>query len=547
MSFTSSYEEQVSANNLGLVQDAARLLVVDDDESVAITVSEVLRLDGHAVETAMSGAEAVARLKEQEYDLVLTDLHMEEVDGISVLAEVRRRAPLTISIVLTGFASLESAIAAMRQGAYDYLVKPCVIDDMKLTIRRGLDHRRLMLAEREARTQLEALNHELERRVEERTIELQRANEELASASRTKDIFFATLSHELRTPLTPILGWAKVLRIGGTNAELLDQGFSAIERNARLQARLIDDLLDMSRIISGKLHIEFEMTDICCVIEAAAETVRDEARTRGVDLQIDLPDAPLMVRGAPVRLQQIVWNLLSNSIKFTEKGGQVAVRARRLENDAKIEVSDTGIGIAPEFLPHIFEPFHQADGSTTRKYGGLGLGLAIVHKLIKLHGGQVHVESEGVGQGARFTFSVPCGATYHAPQTPVVALSPSGFPQSVLIVEDSADTSELLQTLFAQKGCRVLGAGSVGEALSIIEAEQPNLIISDIGLPDADGYELLERLRHLPKMEKVPVIAVSGYVTEEDCARALAAGFAAHIGKPIDIDDLISTVHTLTA
>lgn len=547
MSITSRYADQVSVKHPGLVQEAARLLVVDDDESVAITVSEVLRLDGHAVETAMSGAEALARLKEQEYDLVLTDLHMEEVDGISVLAEVRRRAPLTISIVLTGFASLESAIAAMRQGAYDYLVKPCVIDDMKLTIRRGLDHRRLMLAEREARAQLEALNRELERRVGERTIELQRANEELASASRTKDIFFATLSHELRTPLTPILGWAKVLRFSSTNAELLDQGFSAIERNARLQARLIDDLLDMSRIISGKLHIEFEMTDLGCLIEAAAETVRDEARTRGVDLQIDLPDAPLMVRAAPVRLQQIVWNLLSNSIKFTEKGGRVTVHARHKGDETEIVVSDTGIGIAPEFLPHIFEPFHQADGSTTRKYGGLGLGLAIVHKLIALHGGRVQVESAGVGQGAHFRFTVPCGATYSTQQPTLITLAPSGLPQSLLIVEDSPDTAELLHTLFAQKGCRVMGAGSVGEALRMIEAEKPNLIISDIGLPDADGYELLARLRHLPGMEKIPVIAVSGYVTEEDCARALAAGFAAHIAKPIDIDDLIATVHTLAS
>jgi signal transduction histidine kinase len=521
--------------------------VVDDEESVAITVSEVLRLDGYAVDMTMSGAEAIARLKDQEYDLVLTDLHMEEVDGISVLAEVRRRAPLTIAIVLTGYASLESAIAAMRQGAYDYLVKPCVIDDMKLTIRRGLDHRRLMLAEREARAQLETLNRELERRVEERTAELQRANEELTNANRTKDIFFATLSHELRTPLTPILGWAKVLRLHGANAEMFDQGLSAIERNARLQARLIDDLLDMSRIISGKLHIEFETTDICTLIEAAAETVRDEARTRGVELQVELPDAPLPVRGSPVRLQQIVWNLLSNSIKFTDEGGQVTVRARAREDHAEVEVADTGIGIAPEFLPHIFEPFHQADGSTTRKYGGLGLGLAIVHKLVGLHGGRVEVTSAGLGQGAQFRVTVPCGVVYGAQrQLPITPSSP-GFPQSVLIVEDSGDTLDLLQTLFAKEGSRVLGAGTVAEALQIIAQERPHLILSDIGLPDADGYHLLAGLRNQSGMEKVPVIAISGYATEEDYARALAAGFAAYIAKPIDIDDLILTVHNLTS
>jgi signal transduction histidine kinase len=545
MSLTRTVEDKVSANNLALVPDTARLLVVDDEESVAITVSEVLRLDGYAVDMAMSGAEAITQLKEREYDLVLTDLHMEEVDGISVLAEVRRRAPLTIAIVLTGFASLESAIAAMRQGAYDYLVKPCVIDDMKLTIRRGLDHRRLMLAEREARAQLKTLNRELERRVEERTIELQRTNEELANANRTKDIFFATLSHELRTPLTPILGWAKVLRLNGANGEMFDQGLSAIERNARLQARLIDDLLDMSRIISGKLHIEFEIIDICTLIEAAAETVRDEARMRGVELQVELPDSPLLVRGSPVRLQQIVWNLLSNSIKFTDKGGQVTVYARPLEDWAEVEVSDTGIGIAPEFLPHIFEPFHQADGSTTRKYGGLGLGLAIVHKLVGLHGGRIEVASAGLGQGARFMVTVPYGAVYVAQRTPTLIAAPSGFPQSVLIVEDSGDTLDLLQTLFAKKGSRVLGAGTVGEALQIAEAEKPDLILSDIGLPDADGYQLLAELRNQSGAATVPVIAISGYVTEEDYARALAAGFAAYIAKPIDIDHLISTVHKL--
>ena len=217
----------------------ARLLVVDDEESVALTVSEVLRLEGYEVEMVLSGEEAIVRLQELQYDLVLTDLHMEGGDGISVLAEVRRSTPLTIAIVLTGFASLESAIAAMRQGAYDYLVKPCIIDDMKHTIQRGLEHRRLMLAEQEARANLEQLNRELERRVEERTSELQQVNEELERANNAKDIFFATLSHELRTPLTPILGWAKLMRSAKADAALIAQGLDAIERNARI-ANAID-------------------------------------------------------------------------------------------------------------------------------------------------------------------------------------------------------------------------------------------------------------------------------------------------------------------
>src|SRR5215216_389210 len=409
-------ESEWNEDDKALVSPGTRLLVVDDEESVAFTVSEVLRLDGYDVDTALSGREAIARLQSNSYDLVLTDLHMEGGDGISVLSEVRRTAPLTIAIVLTGFASLESAIAAMRQGAYDYLVKPCIIDDMKHTIQRGLEHRRLMLAEQEARENLELLNRELERRVEERTAELKLVNEELENANNAKDVFFATLSHELRTPLTPILGWAKLLKSGHSDENLINQGLDAIERNARLQTRLIDDLLDISRIVSGKLHFEAEPTDLCAVMEAAIETVRDKATQRGVRLKVELLDAPLVVHGSPVRLQQIAWNLLSNAIKFTESGGAVSVEVGRTDSEARAVVTDTGAGISPDFLPQVFDPFRQADGSTTRQHGGLGLGLAIVRRLIHLHGGWVRAESDGLGQGARFTFGIPLAVNKKAQQ-----------------------------------------------------------------------------------------------------------------------------------
>ncbi len=426
---------------------ARRLLVVDDEESVALTVSEVLRLDGYEVDTALSGDEATERLKHKQYDLVLTDLHMEGGDGISVLAEARRRSPLTITIVLTGFASLESAIAAMRQGAYDYLVKPCIIDDMKHTIQRGLEHRRLMLAEQEARTKLETLNRELESRVEERTAELQRVNEELAQANHSKDVFFATLSHELRTPLTPILGWSRLLKSGSSDADLLGKGLDAIERNARLQTKLIDDLLDISRIVVGKLHIEMEPADLCKTVEAAVETVRDKATARGVELAVEIPGAPVVVHGSPVRLQQIVWNLLSNAVKFTGRGGLVTVRVTSDERMAQVEVIDTGLGIAPEFLPHVFDPFRQADGLLTRQHGGLGLGLAIVRKLAEMHGGRVTCESEGIGKGARFTFSVPVAASTGEKVRSEASAPEFKIPDPVLIVEDSADTLDLLQVI----------------------------------------------------------------------------------------------------
>jgi signal transduction histidine kinase len=524
----------------------AHLLVVDDEESVALTVSEVLRQEGFKVETASSGEEAVARLSVGEYDLVLTDLHMEGGDGLSVLAEVQRRAPLTISIVLTGFASVESAIAALRQGAYDYLVKPCIIDDLKYTVRRGVEHRRLMLAEREARAGLEQLNRNLEQRVEERTAELMRLNRELAEANRSKDIFLATLSHELRTPLTPVLGWVNLLRTSNMDAATMTQALDAIERNARLQARLIDDLLDISRIVSGKLQLEREPADLNAIVEGAVETVRSSAAARHIELELTLADGPLIVTGSPVRLQQIVWNLLSNGIKFTEAGGRVSVRVESAEGEARVVVEDTGTGIAPEFLPHVFDRFRQADGSTTRQHGGLGLGLAIVDALAKLHQGRVEAASDGIGHGARFTFTMPRARRVSQMNEVEAYTEISNLPQPVLVVEDSPDTLALLQMLFTKKGCLVMAADSAAAALDLVSTKTPGIIISDIGLPEMDGYELLAKLRSMPGLEKVPAIALSGYAMGEDRDRALSAGFIAHVAKPIDPEQLFALLQKIS-
>src|SRR5688572_26870937 len=307
-----------------LIRDG-RLLVVDDEENLRITTGAILEKEGYTVDTAASGDEAIALLAKTEYDLVLTDLHMEHGEGLSVLNEIRRNCPLTISVVLTGFASVESAIAALQEGAYDYLVKPCDIEAMKHTIRRGVEHRRLMLAEQKARADLEQLNLDLERRIVERTAELTRLNAELADANRAKDVFLATLSHELRTPLTPVVGWIKLLRSGNLDEKSVAQALDAIERNAWLQSKLIDDLLDTSRIATGKLHFEPKPTDLNTVVKAAIDTVRASAAARSIELSIVLWPATLVVMGEPVRLQQIVWNLISNAIKFTEPGGKVTL------------------------------------------------------------------------------------------------------------------------------------------------------------------------------------------------------------------------------
>jgi signal transduction histidine kinase len=535
-------EQPQLADDISPELRGARLLVVDDEESVALTVGEVLRQDGFQVTTASSGQEAVALFEETEYDLVLTDLHMEGGDGLSVLDEIGRRDPLVISIVLTGFASVESAIAALRHGAYDYLIKPCLIDDLKFTVRRGIEHRRLMLAEREARTRLEQLNRELEQRVAERTAKLQQLNEDLAQANRAKDMFLATLSHELRTPLTPVLGWVNLMRSGCLDESGKAQALDTIERNARLQARLIDDLLDISRIVSGKLQFEPEPVDINAVVEASIETVKASAAARQVELVYELSETPLIVHGSTDRLQQIVWNLLSNAIKFTESGGRVSVRVDSFDGEARVRIEDTGIGIAPEFLPHVFDRFRQADPSTTRQYGGLGLGLAIVDALTKIHQGKVTVESEGPGHGSRFTLTMPC--VIGTPREREVEAYAATFElsQPVLLLDDSPDTLELLCALFMRHNCRVLTAESVPEALRLVIAETPGLIISDIGLPGIDGYEFIGKVRCLPGMDKVPAIAISGYAMEEDRQRALDAGFAAHLAKPVEPEKLFSVV-----
>src|SRR5215510_1701814 len=382
---------------------AARLLVVDDEESLRITTAAIFENEGYVVDTASSGDEAIDLMNREDYDLVLTDLHMEGGDGLSVLNQIRRQAPLTISVVLTGFASVESAIAALQEGAYDYLVKPCDIETMKHTIRRGVEHRRLMLAEQKARSDLQELNLDLERRIEERTAELKHLNAELAEANRAKDVFLATLSHELRTPLTPVVGWIKLLRSGTLDEKSVSQALDAIERNAWLQSRLIDDLLDTSRIATGKLHFEPKPTDLNVSVKATVDTVRTSAAARNIELSVSLYPSNLIVMGEPVRLQQIAWNMVSNAIKFTDPGGKVTVNTGLNGTKAYLSVVDTGIGIAPEFLPHVFDRFRQADGSTSRRHGGLGLGLAIADALAKMHGGRLEAQSEGTGKGSSFT------------------------------------------------------------------------------------------------------------------------------------------------
>ena len=523
----------------------ARLLVVDDEENLRITTSAILEHEGYVVDTAASGDEAIALLGKSDYDLVLTDLHMEHGEGLTVLNEIRRNAPLTISVVLTGFASVESAIAALQEGAYDYLVKPCDIETMKHTIRRGVEHRRLMLAEQKARADLEQLNLDLERRIIERTAELTRLNAELAEANRAKDVFLATLSHELRTPLTPVVGWIKLLRSGNLDSKSAAQALDAIERNAWLQARLIDDLLDTSRIATGKLQFEPRPADLNQAVKAALDTVRALAASRNIEISLQQSPTTLVVMGEPVRLQQVAWNLLSNAIKFTDPGGKVTVITETDGIEAQLSVTDTGVGISPDFLPHVFDRFRQADGSTSRRHGGLGLGLAIADALAKMHGGRLEAQSDGIGKGSSFTFRLGLVAMETVDADAVEQKFRSLQDLNVLVVEDSEDTLTLLSAMFSREGAKVVTASSASEALEKAGTESPNLVISDIGMPDIDGYELLRQLKQKPGMKKVPAIAISGYASDEDRQRALKVGYLALVPKPIDIDGLFDLIHEL--
>jgi PAS domain S-box-containing protein len=389
--------------------------------------------------------------------------------------------------------------------------------------------------------------------------EAERLYQEAQESSRLKDEFLATLSHELRTPLTAILGWAHMLRTGQYNGDSVPQVLETIERNARAQAQLIDDLLDVSRIITGKLRIDVRPLDPNSFIEAAVEAVRPAAEAKNVRVRKVLDTGVVSVSGDPVRLQQVIWNLLSNAIKFTPKGGSVQIRLERVNSHIEIAISDTGAGIAPEFLPHVFDRFRQADQRTTRLHGGLGLGLTIVRHLVELHGGTVRAESAGEGRGSTFTVLLPVAPVYQAEAEggrvhPAARETLPTFEfvdrldgLRVLVVDDEPDTRELLKVGLGRCGAEVSAVGSAAEAMEAIAKAAPDLLISDIGMPVEDGYELLRRVRGLPAEAggQVPAIALTAYARVEDRMQALRAGYQMHVPKPVELAELVAVAASL--
>lgn len=378
----------------------------------------------------------------------------------------------------------------------------------------------------------------------------ERTERGLRESNRLKDEFLATLSHELRTPLNVILGWTRMLLNDHLNEKARKHALTLIDRNAQAQAQLVNDLVDMSRMTTGKLQVELEALPLIPVLEAALESVQPAAEAKNISIHTSWHVADANVLADATRLQQILWNLLSNAIKFTPDGGRITMSASEIDRRIRIEVTDSGIGIEPAFLPHVFDRFRQADSATTRRYGGLGLGLAIVNDLVRLHGGDVEVRSRGVDEGATFV------VTLRAVDAPVTVRDRRGRARkavslaghSILLLEDHADSRELLVETLRKSGAAVAAFGAARDAFAALDHVRPSVIIADIALPDEDGYSFIRRVRthSTPAIQSVPAIAVTAYASIPDREEALAVGFQQHLAKPIEPGRLVQAIHDMT-
>ncbi|HUE86173.1 MAG TPA: ATP-binding protein [Vicinamibacterales bacterium] len=410
--------------------------------------------------------------------------------------------------------------------------------------------------------QLMSQMREVNERLVVATVHAQTMAEDAERANSLKDEFLATVSHELRTPLNAILGWTRILAAMELPQERATHGIATVERNALALTHIIDDLLDVSRTIAGAFQLEAQPIDLIAVVEAALEVVRPAAEARNVHLAFSPPSLSYgMVRGDAGRLEQVVWNLLANAVKFTPPGGRVNVSVEPASDCVQIKIVDTGQGISPEFLPHVFERFRQADGTTTRRHSGLGLGLAIVRQLVALHGGTVQAESAGEGLGATFTVRLPVAADETRAGRAVsagdraVASAAAPVPGSplldklhILVVDDNADGRTLTSLMLTEAGATVKAVETVREALHVIAMERPDALVSDIGLADEDGYALIRRIRQAEAdvESALPALALTGYTRAEDRARTLAAGFQAYLAKPVDAARLTAAIAAIT-
>jgi signal transduction histidine kinase len=568
------FEDVTTAREEGM--PPARILVVDDRPDKRLTYSTVLEGLGAEIVPAASGEEALRLALTGSFAVILMDVRMPGMDGLETAGLLRqhRNTRHAAIIFVTSYADEVQSARGYELGAVDYILAPVIAPVLRTKVGVFLDAFR-------AQAQLARANEELESRVRARTSELQRSNERLQAEiaerlraenereallarerelraqaeelSQLKDEFLATMSHELRTPLNAIFGWITLLRTRRLDAATQARALETIERNARAQKRLIEDLLDVSRIVTGKVALEPVEVDPRRVVEAAIATLQPAAQAKDIRIVARLQPGADAVRGDFARLQQVVCNLLSNSIKFTPDGGAVEVSLSSGSGRIEIAVSDTGQGIKPEFLPHVFDRFRQEDGSISRRHGGLGLGLAIVRHLVDLHGGSVQAHSEGEGRGARFVVHLPaCQASASPPPGEPRRMPPHASLLAsvrVLVVDDDPAARELLGGALARFGATVLTAASGQSALAQLFAQRPDVLIADLGMPGMDGYALIEQVRSLePDLGgRTPAIALTAHASSEDRRRALAAGFQHHLEKPVEPQELARVVAGLSA
>jgi signal transduction histidine kinase len=565
------------------MSEPVSILLVDDEVRNLDVLESILGRADYRLVRTQTADEALMELLGGDFAAIVLDIQMPGTSGIELaqLIKQRKRTRDVPILFLTAYSVEErDVLLGYDVGAVDYLTKPVNPDILRSKVAVFVDlfrkTRALALANQalenevaerlKAEEALQQANEELEARVRERTLDLTRtmeseraARSEAERASRLKDDFLAIVSHELRTPLNAILGWAQVLTSGGLRRpEVAAQGVEAILRNARAQALLIEDLLDMSRIVNGKIRLNLQTVGLAEIVTAAVASMAPAARVKDIQIGCVLADRAPSVRGDPERLQQIVLNLLSNAVKFTPQGGQVQVSVETDGSHAEIVVRDTGQGIQPEFLPYVFDPFRQADASTTRRHGGLGLGLAVVSHLVELHGGEVRAESPGDGLGSTFTVKIPldgstgedaeAGAAWPSSAHLPVSEAPTSLDGArLLVVEDEPDTREALSRFLQDYGATVVAVGSAVEALERLWSETFDVLVSDIGMPGMDGYELIRVLRSHEQGSgrHLPAIAVTAFTREEDRQRVLREGYSEYVPKPVNTARLISLLFEL--
>jgi signal transduction histidine kinase len=545
------------------------ILLVDDNLANLLSLETMLQAPDRNMVRASSGNDALKFLLNEDAAVILMDVRMPIINGLETAALIRgrertRNVPI---IFLTAYDSAGNACATQGYtlGAVDFIIKPIDPEALKSKVavfvelyRKTEQIKRLYADLQRHAAALEQEITERKRAEKERAESLLRAQAAQAraeEANRLKDEFLATVSHELRAPLTAMLGWVSLIRGERLDKECQERALETVDRNVRTQKKLVEDLLDVSSIVTGNFSLDIQLTEFFRVVESAVESVRPEAEAKGVRLQMDLDPAARMFLLDPNRFQQVIWNLVQNAVKFTPAGGAVEIRLRYLKGQAEIEVIDTGVGIAPEFLPFVFDRFRQANGSITRMHGGLGLGLTIVRSLVEMHGGTVGVESAGEGKGSTFKITLPPPIPEELPlEAPPTAetgrepVTPDSTPKlsglRVLVVDDQADMRELLATILCIENAEVRTAGGIDETMGIMTTWSPEIMICDIAMPGGSGYELIKRVRD--DGCSTPAIAITARAGVEDSANSIAAGFQIHMPKPIEPHELVASVASLT-